>query len=110
MSVYHPDDCYNADEFELQYRIAPNSTIAVAQLSGSKKYKACITCLASYNATGKDKLPLRIIDKARRSRAFEMESGKGHGFDYSHNAKAWMKSVLFMEWLHVFDRHVGRKS
>ena len=92
---YNLDEIYNADEFGLQYRLALNKTIAATQLSGSKKDKARITCLACCNAIGSDLVPLQIIGNARSPRAFRGKSGEELGFDYRNNAKAWMTKALF---------------
>lgn len=40
---------YNTDEFGLQYRLSPNSTIASQQFCGIKKDNGRITCLACCN-------------------------------------------------------------
>ena len=104
---YNLDEIYDADEFGLQYRLAPNNTIAATQLSGSKKDKARITCLACRNASGSDVAPLRIIGNALSPRAFRGKSEEGRGFDYRSNAKASMTKAIF-EWHHLFNSSMLR--
>lgn len=62
---YNLDDIYNADEFGLQYRLAPIKTIAAIKLHGSNKDKTSITCLVSCKAGGSDLKLLRIIGIVR---------------------------------------------
>lgn len=58
---YSLDDIYHADEFGLQYFLAPDRTISAKQLAGVKENNTRITLLACSNTSGTDKMPLRII-------------------------------------------------
>ena len=51
------------------------------------------------NADGSDILPPFVIRKLAKPRAFKGKTGAQLGFHYCNNAKAWMTSVLFEEWL-----------
>lgn len=73
---YNLDDIYNAEEFGLQYGLAPNKTIAATQLRDIKKHKARITCLSCCNASGRDSLPLRKIGNARSRHGFRGKVGR----------------------------------
>lgn len=73
---YEKHCTYKADEFGLQYRLSPNSTIASQQSRGIKNDNIRITFLACCNASGTDSLPLNIIASARCPRAFSRKSGK----------------------------------
>lgn len=103
---YEIDWVYNLDEFGLQYRLSPNSTIVSQLLRSVKKDKARITCLACCNASGPISLPFQFIGNARCSRAFNRQSGEDLGFDYQSNSKAWMNEDFFWRApivLHTYD-------
>lgn len=108
LSKFKVNDIYNADEFGLYYCMAPDRTIALKQLEGYSKQKVRITCLPCCNASGTDKFEMMIVGKAFRPRAFQNKSGRELGFDYHNNAKAWMTSCFFHEWLLRFDRHIAK--
>lgn len=105
---YSPDDVWNADETGLCYQMAPDRTISEYAVAGRKKEKVRITVLVCSNASGKEKMPLMIIGKARKPRAFQGKTGQELGFDYWNNKKAWMTSSLFFSWLQRFNDFVGR--
>ena len=64
------------------------------------------------NATGSEKLLPFVIGKAARPRAFNKKTGVQLGFYYRSNAKAWMTSQLYQDWIQQWDRELqvkGRK-
>ena len=71
--------------------------------SGLKGNKKRLTYAFTANADGSEKLPAFIIGKAARPRAFNKKTGKQLGFYYRNNAKAWMTSVLYQEFLRDWD-------
>ena len=71
--------------------------------SGLKGNKKRLTYAFTANADGSEKLPAFIIGRAARPRAFNKKTGKQLGFYYRNNAKAWMTSVLYQEFLHDWD-------
>jgi hypothetical protein len=73
-------------------------------MSGVKGVKKCITYALTTNADGSEKLPPFVIGKAERPRAFNKKYGAQLGFLYRNNAKAWMTTVLYQEWLRDVDR------
>lgn len=82
------------------------------QTSGVKGDKKRLTFAFTMNADGSEKLPPVIIGKFERPRPFQRKSGAQLGFYYRSNAKAWMTTVLYQEWLHDWDaklRRNGRK-
>lgn len=105
---YSAKDTFNADEFGLNYKMAPTTTVAAAKLAGRKKEKERISVLACANAEGSEKFELMIIGKSRKPRAFKKRTGSELGFDYHANKKAWMTQTLFFEWLKRFDAYVAR--
>jgi hypothetical protein len=69
-----------------------------------------LTYAFTANADGSEKLPPIIIGKAQKPRAFQKKSGAQLGFYYQNNAKAWMTSSLYQEWLQQWDRDLGGEN
>ena len=76
---YDLNDIYNADECGLFYQCVPfyqwvpNKTYQLKSekcSGGGKLSKVCISGMASANAAG-DKLPMFVIEKARKPRCFK---------------------------------------
>jgi hypothetical protein len=55
------------------------------------------------NADGSDKLEAFIIGKAKQPRAFQRRTARALGFLYRNNAKAWMTTILYQEWITNWD-------
>lgn len=110
LQSYDVKDIFNADECGLNYRMAPDTTVAHKALPGRKKAKERISILFCCNSDGSQKFEPMFIGNAAKPRAFMKKSGREHGFDYHHNKKSWMTSVLFFQWLHRFDDSIGQKS
>jgi DDE superfamily endonuclease len=51
-----------------------------------------------------------IIGKAKKPRAFGKKTGAQLGFYYRNNAKAWMTSSLYQEWLQQWDDELEAKG
>lgn len=113
LEPYSLNDCFNADEFGLFYKMAPTHTIALQRLPGRKKEKTRLTFLACANASGSERFPMLVLGHSRRPRCFKGKSGEELGFFYRHNKKAWMNGALFLEWLGKFSDFIanspGRK-
>jgi len=60
------------------------------------------------NADGSKKLAPLIIGKANKPHAFKNKMGVELGFNYRHNAKAWMTGKLYQEWLLDWDQKLAR--
>lgn len=111
LAAYEPKDVFNADEMGLFYRLTPEKTFAFKGESchGGKKSKERVTILVAANMDGSEKLPLLIIGKSANPRCFK---GKHIPAEYRSNAKAWMTSAIFSEWVLALDRKFslqGRK-
>lgn len=68
-----PDQIYNADESGLYWKTIPDKTLASElelRARGSKVSKERITFMPCANASGTHKLPLLVIGKAQKPRAF----------------------------------------
>jgi len=70
---------------------------------GVKGVKKRLTYAFTTNASGSEKLPPIIIGKAAKPRAFQKKSGADLGFYYRSNAKAWMTTKLYQEWINGWD-------
>ena len=58
------------------------------------------------NTNGSKKCPPIVIEKARRPCMFNNQMGGQLGFYYWNNAKAWMMSMLYQEWLQAWDQEL----
>lgn len=90
--------------------MAPDRTIAHAQMEGRKKDKTRLTYLVCANGDGTENYPLMVIGNYFRPRPSNRKTGQQLGFDYWNNAKAWMNCVLFFAWLHRFDKYIGETA
>jgi hypothetical protein len=61
------------------------------------------------NADGSHKLKPLIIGKFERPRCFKNVRIHAMHMTYRHNAKAWMITSLFQEWIREFDHQVHLK-
>ncbi|XP_017481706.1 PREDICTED: jerky protein homolog-like [Rhagoletis zephyria] len=67
------------------------------QAPGNKSEKQRITFLACAHATGKHKVKMPVIGKAKNPRAFRHFSCP---VEYRSSKSAWMTSTLFQNWFH----------
>lgn len=103
-------DIFNAHEFGLQFTMAPDTTIAREQLKARKRDRNKFTCLACCNADGSQRLPLRFVGRLQKPRSFEGQTASQLGFDYCFNAKSWMTSTIFYEWLEQFNQEIAKQA
>lgn len=109
---YYPSDVYNCDETGLFWKSTPDRGLATQQISGTKSSKARITAHFTVNADGSDKMPIWFIGTAANPRCFGAAHIKISSLNcvWMHNKKAWMNTVIMMEYLQWFDRKMeGRK-
>lgn len=95
------DQLYNCDETGLNYRMIPSKTLAArneASAPGYKKSKDRVTILACSNATGGHKLPLLLIGKSAKPRAFKNVEISALPVLYKNQKNAWMDSLIFKDW------------
>ncbi|KIK74591.1 hypothetical protein PAXRUDRAFT_19714 [Paxillus rubicundulus Ve08.2h10] len=62
------------------------------------------------NKHGSKKLPPLIIGKYQKPRPFKNRTGTQLGFNYHNNAKAWMTSAIYQEWLLDWDRKLKNEG
>jgi hypothetical protein len=91
------------------FRLEPDRTLATKRLSGRKKSKECLSVALCTNADGSHKLPPLVIGKYANPRCFKNINISNLPITYRSNAKAWMLTTLFQEWLQDFDYQVGIK-
>ena len=124
---YKLQDIFNMDETGLFYAYVPYEFLSLHALifrdrmpldrglsdkkhSGVKGRKVRLTYAFTYNADGSEKLSPIIIGKAKKPQAFQKKSGKQLGFYYRNNAKAWMTSALYQEWIQEWDSELRSKN
>ncbi len=91
-------------------RMPPDKGLADKMLSGVKGKKVRITYAFTANADGSEKRRPFIIGRAHKPRAFENKTGEQLGFYYRNNAKAWMTSSLYQEWIREWDCELQQKK
>ncbi|GFS52135.1 jerky protein homolog-like [Trichonephila clavipes] len=101
---YSPQQIYNADETGLNFRALPKKSLASQDEKSAPGYKMSkdrVTLMACSNAFGNHKLPLMVIGKSAKPRAFKNVNMKSLPVYYrSQKKKAWMNAMLFKEWFH----------
>ncbi|GAB0086706.1 LOW QUALITY PROTEIN: jerky protein homolog-like [Sergentomyia squamirostris] len=96
-----PEQLYNADETGLNYRKLPNKTLvekARKSAPGFKINKERVSVLACANATGSHKMPLFVIGKAAKPRAFRNVDNSDLPVKYGSQNSSWMTKGLFRDW------------
>lgn len=92
------DQIYNADESAAFWRVLPGSTwVHSDEISapGRKISKDRVTFMPCCNATGGHKLPLLVIGKFSKPRAFK---NVDLPVIYRASSRGWMNKDLFSEW------------
>ena len=87
----------------------PDKTLATNRLSGRKKNKERLSIALCTNADGSHKLNPLVIGKFGKPRCFKNININNLPMTYRYNAKAWMLSTVFQDWLQEFNREVARK-
>lgn len=98
---YSPQQIYNADETGLNFKALPKKSLAAkdeTNAPGMKISKERLTVLACSNAAGNHKLPLMVIGKPAKPRAFKNINVNALPVTYKNSKNAWMTSKLFKEW------------
>ncbi|CAB5387168.1 unnamed protein product [Rhizophagus irregularis] len=106
---YPLERIYNMDETGLFYQLEPDRTLATKRLHGRKKNKERLSVALYSNADGSHKLNPLIIGKFANPRCFKNINIRNLPMKYQNNAKAWMITTLFQEWIQDFDHQVAQK-
>lgn len=96
----HPDQVYNIDESGLNYKMLPQKTLAAKneKVTGTKLSKDRLTFATCSNASGNHKMPLFVIGKSKKPRAFKHVNMASLPVYYKNQKSAWMDSSLFKQW------------
>lgn len=94
------EQVYNVDETGLNYKMLPKSTLASKNepVLGTKLAKDRLTIATCSNASGSHKLPLFVIGKSKKPRAFKNLNMATLPVYYRNQSSAWMDCALFKEW------------
>lgn len=96
---YDPEFVYNPDETGLIWKALPRTTLAAkkeAKAPGHKVSKHRVTILTFANTSGSHRIPLLLIGKSKKHRAFK--NAKTLPLVYKSQPRAWMTASLFTEW------------
>ena len=104
---YQEEDIYNMDETGLYWKMMPSHGLSSQALPGLKKDKVRITLALCVNSTGSDRFPVWIIGKSKTPQALRHIDITTMGAIWCWNKKAWMNTVIMVQWLQAFYRHIG---
>lgn len=96
-----PEQVYNMDETGLNFKRLPSKTFNVGNASsapGFKLNKERITLALCSNASGSHKLPLLVIGKSQKPRAFKNTNVSSLPVVYRAQKAAWMDANIFRDW------------
>lgn len=99
---YEEENIYNMDESGLFWRMMPSRGLSSQSQPGLKKDKSRVSLAFATNATGTDRLPVWFIGKSNAPRALRNISVPTVGGQWRWNKKAWMNTVIMVEWLQSF--------
>lgn len=100
------------DESGLFFKMLPERTLAFSAEScmGVKQSKERITVMVGANAPGTEKLPLLVIDKAKKKKNTRCFGTVKTSRVNNSNSKAWIRHSLFEEYLHQLDQKFVREK
>lgn len=104
INSYHRRDVYNMDETALFWKLMPDTTLATCPQTGKKRVKNRVSLALCSNADGSDKLDPWVIGKAANPRCLGRNKTHLQGLNvcWRHNQKAWMTTVIMLEFLRWF--------
>ena len=88
LSGFSIRDQFNWDEFRLQYKSAPTTTIGPGRIPGRKKHNERLTFVVCTNGNGSEQLPKLVTGQSRKARRFNGREDWYLGYDYHHTKKA----------------------
>ena len=108
---YSPKDVFNCDETGLYFRALPDKTLATKSdaRKGGKMSKERLTVMLACSASGEKLKPL-VIGKARQPRCFKKVKVDRLPVTWVSNAKAWMTSTLFKDWVNDVNKQMRKQK
>ena len=105
---YTANNIYNADETGLFYRAFPDKSLAIRgqECKGGKSSKERVSVLLTVSMSG-EKLAPWVIGKANRPRCFKGLNLGDLPCVWRANRRAWMTSVIFLEYLRWLNRKMA---
>jgi hypothetical protein len=100
----------SSNKYKFPNRLPPDRGLADKKHSGVKGRKVRLTYALTSNASGSEKREPFVIGKAHKPRAFKRKTGADLGFLYRNNAKAWMTTSLYQEWIRAWDNELELKK
>jgi hypothetical protein len=88
----------------------PSRGLLSQSIPGIRKEKARISVILCTNATGEDRIQPWFIGKAKKPRALRGVDILGIGGVWKYNSKAWNTTIVIVEWLQAFYRHIGGRQ
>lgn len=110
--LYQPEDVYNCDETGLFFKLVPERSLTTCAVAGQRQSKERISLLLASNADGSHKLPLWIVGKRSNPRCFGAARVRISNLNitWKYNAKAWMTTSIFADWLRWFAKEVKGRN
>jgi hypothetical protein len=84
-------------------RMTHNQCLSDHKQAGVKGKNTRLMYAFTSNTNGSEKLQPFIIGKAAQPQAFKEKTGEQLGFYYQNNAKAWMTTYFYQEWIEQWD-------
>ena len=105
---YSEEDIYNMDETGLYWRRAISKGLTSRSQPGRKKSKERVSLAFCSNYTGSRRMPIWAIGKSARPYALRGVNLNALGIVWRSNTKAWMNTLIMVEWLIAFYAFIGR--
>ena len=103
---YQEKDIYNMNETELYWKMMLSYELSSQVLSELKKNKVWITIALCVNSTESDHFSVWIIGKSKTSQTLQYIDVTTMGAVWCWNKKAWMNTVIIIQWLQTFYQHI----
>lgn len=81
MALLRPRDSINTDQFNLNYRMAPDMTVGTHRMPGRKRAKEHISVLMCTNQDASETFELMFIGNAHNQHPFKVRTAQELGFD-----------------------------
>nr|XP_056713727.1 tigger transposable element-derived protein 3-like [Euleptes europaea] len=106
LNRYDPSSIYASGEAALLFRATPKD-LAMEQTDDAKDQLTVLLCT---NLDASDKRDPLIIGKGPKPFCFQGNGAEELPVTYRSHTKAWMTTVIFLEWLQKFNEDMRRKQ